>query len=172
MRQLMRIFFPILPIKLDYHHIQWLLIEAVDIHIHSIGIGSGHIERFDATGFTEVVLGYTAVECVSVEMLLACDNRKPGARDYQMQVAGHGANRTVAAFHLNWRIRFHLESNPTTMTTALEFHLVSVPIAINRNHHPHRHQRNPENYHRVAKQFSILCDLLPKAKAHKLSKSL
>ena len=71
MRQLMRILFPILSIELNHHHIRWLLIEAVCIYIHAVGIGPGHVERFDATGLTEVVLSHTAVESVGVEMLLA-----------------------------------------------------------------------------------------------------
>lgn len=67
MSQFVGVLLPLTTVEVDNGHVLRRLLQAIDIDVDTIGIGTGNIERFDATGLAERVLRYTSIECVSCE---------------------------------------------------------------------------------------------------------
>lgn len=72
MRQLVPVLLPILSIELGYSHTRHRrLIQTAHVDAVAIGVGTRHVERFDAANFAKKMLGDFGVEGISRQMTLA-----------------------------------------------------------------------------------------------------
>ena len=67
MGDLVSVLLPVAPVKFGDIDLQIRGVQAVDIDIYAIRIGTRRIERFDTANFAECMLGDTCIEGVGSE---------------------------------------------------------------------------------------------------------
>jgi len=120
--ELVCVLFPVLAVELHYHGVLQLLVKAIDINIDAVGIRPRNIERLDATGLAEIVLGYTTVESIGVKRILSLKQFESIAWQDQVQIPRFGTDGTIAALNLDRFFYINLETHCTTVATTLILH--------------------------------------------------
>ena len=122
MRQGMGILLPVLAIKFHHRHGRWPGVQAVDVDINPIGIGTWNIKRLDATNPAKTVLGHPTVKGVGLQLLLPGEQAELAAGNDQVQVTGFGTDRAIAILDLDIRIGLNFKLYGATVAASLVEH--------------------------------------------------
>jgi hypothetical protein len=102
----------------DRHRRHAARFQAARVDAVAIGMRARHVERLDAAGGAEQVLGRARVELVARQCVFACEQPEACPRHDQVQITAAPADGAVAVEHLEMRGSAHLEAHAAAVAAA------------------------------------------------------
>ena len=101
MSQCLGVLFPVLAVELDDIHPLRSLIEAVQVDIDAIRVGTGRVKRLYAADLTEGVPGHAGIEAVGSEGAFAGEQAESTQGNNQVQKSTASADGAITALDLD-----------------------------------------------------------------------